>query len=713
MLRSLLRTILKFFYTIECSFSEEATKSNGIIVCNHQSFLDGLLLGLFLPQAPLFVIDRKIAERWYFKLPLRFIDHVTIDSDHPMSIKYLVEIAKSGRSIVVFPEGRITITGSFMKFYEGSAFVAYRAGVPLIPVYLDGAEFTYFSRLKGVVKRRLFTPIRITMADPFKVEIPPHLSGRERRAYLADHTHRLFMDFRVAQYRPTTLFESLLTAKRQFGADHLCAEDIEYKPLTYRQLIKRSLAVGRVLAKESNPKERIGILLPNALITALSIMGASSQNRIPALLNYTAGVDGLQAAIDAANLKKVLTSRKFIEKANLTEVIAELKGVEWLYAEDLPHKLSAIDKLWLLKTLTNPMKYLPKIDPNDEAVVLFTSGSEGKPKGVVHTHKSLLSNVEQLRTVADFTTQDKFMITLPLFHAFGLTVGTFLPLISGAKVFYYPSPLHYRVIPEVIYQTQATVLFGTSTFLYNYARRGSAYDFASLRYVIAGAERLSEETRVLWQEKIGQRILEGYGVTECAPVISINVPMNYKLGTVGRILPNMEYRLTPVDGIEKGGELIVKGDNVMAGYLFADDQEGTLHPAQYEGEKGWYATGDIVEIDKEGYITIKGRAKRFAKISGEMISLEVVENLMKESYPKGDHAATIVRDLKRGESIIIYTTEKRYERKHLIATAQKLGVSMLAIPKEVHHLEEIPLLGSGKIDYVTLNRLAEVPHESA
>lgn len=708
-MKALLRTIFRFFFQVELHISEKATAMDGIIVCNHQSFLDGILLGIFLPQSPLFVIDKTIAKRWYFRLPLKWIDHVTVDSTHPMSIKYLIEKAKEGRSIAIFPEGRITLTGSFMKFYEGAAFIAYRTQMPLIPVYLQGAEFSLFSRLQGLVKRKVFTRITLTVGEPITIEVPQTIKGRARRQYLADLLQKIFMDLRIENFTPTTIFAALLKARQHYGGKQIIGEDLQRQPKTYTQFIRDSIALGTVLSQLTEPKERVGLLLPNALVTATAIMGLSANQRTPAMLNYTAGLKGITAALNAAEIKTVITSRRFIEKAKLETTVAHFPTLHWLYLEDIKKMVTWQTKLVIIlrrcfPKWTHRNNFLPyHKNPwiKKEAVILFTSGSEGLPKGVVHTHQSLLTNVEQLRTVSDLNTQDIFMVTLPLFHAFGLTAGLFLPMVCGAKAFLYPSPLHYRVIPEIIYDIQATVLFGTSTFLLNYAKRGTPYDFASLRYVVAGAERLSPETNKIWHEKIGKPILEGYGVTECAPVISLNIPLRYEKGTVGRVLPGIETKLKLITGIKKGGELIIRGGNVMAGYLFADNP-GQLITPEYNGEEGWYSTGDIVTLNAQGFLTIQGRTKRFAKIAGEMVSLEVVESLISSLYPDEHHAALTKPDSKRGESIILFTTAKGIERREIINTAQKEGISELAIPREIIILPHLPLLGSGKIDYQSL-----------
>ena len=705
-MRTIFKVLLNFFFNVETKLDAQAAKTHGVIVCNHQSFLDGILLGVFLPQKPVFVVNTDIANRWYFKPFLKLIDHVTVDPLHPMAIKMLTKEVAKGRTIVIFPEGRITLTGSFMKIYEGAAVVANKAKVPLIPVVLEGAEYTYFSRLKGLVKQRLFTPIKITMGAPLDITVPEGLFGKKRRQYLAKYTHDLMMDMRVKLFEPTSLFETVLASKQRFGGDAHCMEDIQRKPETYDQFITKILGVSRIVTRFTDKNERVGVLLPNAIGSMATVLALNLTQRVSALLNYTAGVDGMGAAITASEVKTIITSRIFLEKGKLTYLVEAFPEINWVYAEDLRKQITTEDKLWVLKAKFMPNKYLPKANPDDEAVVLFTSGSEGKPKGVVHTNRSLLTNVEQLCTVADFTTKDVFMSPLPIFHAFGLTAGVLLPLRAGCKTFLYPSPLHYRVIPEIVYDIQATVLFGTSTFLQNYAKYANPYDFVTLRYVVAGAERLSESVRDSWMDKFGIRILEGYGATECSPVVSINVPMSYRDHSIGRILPGMDYELEMIDGIAEGGKLIVKGQNVMKGYLFYDNP-GQLVPSEYNGEQGWYDTGDVVAMDDDGYMAIKGRVKRFAKIAGEMVTLETTERLFKSVYKEDDHAAVVRKDPSKGEAIVLFTTQKDVVRVDVAAMAKSLGMPELAVARDVRVVKEIPLLGSGKIDYVTLTKMAQ------
>jgi len=419
----------------------------------------------------------------------------------------------------------------------------------------------------------------------------------------------------------------------------------------------------------------------------------------------------LRAACTAANIKTIIASRVFLEKARLTPVVEQLTGIRIHYLEDLKSTIRFSDKLWVLWHMVFPKSAALAQKPDDAAIVLFTSGSEGKPKGVVHSHTSVLSNVAQVRAVADFTPLDKFMMALPLFHSFGLTCGVLLPLVSGCKVFLYPSPLHYRVIPEIVYDRDCTVLFGTSTFLGNYGKYAHPYDFGRLRYVVAGAEKLSEDVRKLWIEKFGIRILEGYGVTECAPVVAVNVPMACRIGSVGQLLPCMEYELEPVPGISNGGALHVKGPNVMKGY-FLFDQPGVIQAPQSKGA-GWYSTGDIVERDGDGFLHIRGRLKRFAKIAGEMVSLEVVEKNAAIAAPGFFHAASTRSDAAKGEALVLFTTAADLKREQLLTAAKASGSPELSVPRDIRVVDAIPLLGSGKTDYVMLKKMAEADGNSA
>lgn len=708
LIRTLLRSIARLVFRLRVQGDTSVFRAERLlIIANHESFLDGLLLGLFLPVNPVFVVHTGIARLWYFRLILSLADYLVVDPTSPMAMKKVIKLVESGRPVMIFPEGRITVTGNLMKVYEGPAFVAAKTGATLVPVRLDGGARSYFSRVSGRMPKRLFPKISISILPATRIEMPDTPSAKLRRRKAGESMRRLMQEMIFASQPKQTLYSAFIDATEIYGRKRRLLEDMKQIEYSYNDLLKMVLVLGRLVARETSEHERVGLLLPNVAPTLSLIFGLTALRRVPAMLNYTAGTDGLQAACVAAQIRTIVTSRAFVEQAKLADKLALLKEVRIVYLEDLREQVGVMDKLWLIcYALRFPRAIELPTAPDNPAVVLFTSGSEGKPKGVVLSHRALLSNIAQIRAVIDFSVDDKVLNALPIFHSFGLTAGALLPVLTGANLFLYPTPLHYRVIPELAYDRSCTVLFGTSTFLGNYAKFAHPYDFFRLRYVIAGAEKLSDAVRGQWFEKFGIRIFEGYGATETAPVLSANTPMAYRTGTVGHLLPGIESKLEPVPGIEGGGLLHVRGPNVMSGYL-RFEKPGKLEPPSSSMGDGWYGTGDIVSFDEDGFLKIVGRVKRFAKVAGEMVSLEVVEKMAAMASPNAAHAASTQADPQRGETIVLFTTDATLTRDSLQTVARDNGWPEIAVPRKIQRVDALPLLGTGKLDYVTLKTWAE------
>lgn len=717
LMRSVARAVLGWAYGVEIKGLEnfEAAGKRVLIVANHTSFLDAALIAAYLPARITFAVNTHVANKWWLKPFLTLVDAFPLDPTNPMAVKSLVEEVRQDKTAMIFPEGRITVTGSLMKVYEGPGLIADKAEARLLPIRIDGAQYTPFSRLRGKVHIRWFPKITLTVLPPCDFQLPEDARGRRRRQLAASKLYDLMSGMMFeASDSEETMMRALMRARRLHGGSHIVAEDPQRQPMDYMRLISGAMALGRVLKRQlpavapETDVPAVGLLLPNMTGTVLSFFALQSIRRAPAMLNFSAGPAQIASACQTAKLTHVLTSRRFIDMGKLDAVVTAMTeaGVTLVYLEDLRKKLGVTDKIYALAARIWPEMLdclqKPRAKPEDAAVVLFTSGSEGAPKGVVLSHRNIRANCHQIGSRVDFGPTDIVFNCLPMFHSFGLTGGTLLPILSGLRTFYYPSPLHYRIVPELVYDTNATILFGTDTFLSGYARFAHPYDFHAIRYIFAGAEKLKEETRKVYAEKYGVRIFEGYGATETAPVISINTPMHNKPGTVGRLLPGITSRLEPVEGIDNGaGKLVISGPNIMKGYLMAD-KPGVLQPPQ----DGWYDTGDIVGIDEAGYITIQGRMKRFAKIGGEMVSLTAVEAALQKLWPDTLHAVVSVRDDKKGEKLILFTTQPDAKAEDITRHFRSVGLNELSIPKQIQPVAEIPLLATGKTDYVTLQKQA-------
>jgi acyl-[acyl-carrier-protein]-phospholipid O-acyltransferase/long-chain-fatty-acid--[acyl-carrier-protein] ligase len=504
------------------------------------------------------------------------------------------------------------------------------------------------------------------------------------------------------------LFDALLDARDQYGPKKLILEDQDRNPISYTDLVRASFALGRKIAAMTQPGEHVGVLLPSGSGAVVTFFALHAFGRVPTMLNFTAGLRNLRAACELAGVKRVLTAHKFIELGKLHDIVDALEAkAQITYLEDVRGAIGLADKLFAAAAGAFPRQFRHHAKPSDPGVVLFTSGSFGAPRGVVLSQANLVSNAVQIAAHIQLDPDWVFFNPLPVFHCFGLTGGVILPLLKGMKAFQYPSPLHTKQIPALVKDTKASVLFATDTFVNHYARASESDELSGLRFIVCGAEKVRDETHNLIAEKFGPvPVLEGYGATEASPVIAVNKPEDNRRGTVGGLLPGQEWKIEPVEGIPEGGRLLVRGPNIMSGYLREDG--GVDAP-----EGGWHDTGDVVSVTDDLWITIKGRVKRFAKIGGEMVSLTAAEDLASAVWPDGRHAVISMPDKKKGEKLVLVTDCQTAAVTSLVAHAQSIGAPELAVPRKILKVQEVPVLGSGKTDYVAIQRMADQDAKAA
>lgn len=676
-----------------------------LVVPNHLSFADGPLLAAFLPGEPVFAIDTLVAKRWWVRPFLVRMPVIRVDPRNPFAIRTMIQEVRDGTRLVLFPEGRISETGGLMKIYDGAGMIADKAAAKLVPVRIEGTQFTRLSYLRGKLRRLWFPRVSITVLPALSLALDPALLGRPRRHAAARLLRDVMVDAAfVTQNLDRTVFGALVDAAHRHGWRAPMLRDADNLTLDYRHILASAYLLGRTLAAVTAPGETLGVLLPNAAGAFIAFMALQAFGRVPAMLNVTAGAEGMLTACRTARVRHVISSRRFAEHGRLQRDIERMSGsVTFVWLEDLVKSFGWLARFGGLVASFRARR-LPGClgSPDAAAVVMFTSGTEGVPKGVVLSHRAILANCAQAAAVIDFTSADLVFNAMPMFHAFGLTVGTLLPLLGGVPTFLYPTPLHYRLVPELIYASDATIVFGTDTFLNGWAHYADPYDFRSIRYICAGAERLKETTRRLYADRFGVRLLEGYGATETAPVLSINTPTRNAPGSVGRFMPGIVWKVEPVEGLDDGGRLWVRGPNVMLGYLRAS-APGVLQPP----EQGWYDTGDIVQVDDQGFVWIKDRASRFAKIGGEMIATSVGEALADSIWPEAANAVVVLPDPRRGERLVLVTSRVAANSAALLDAARAQGIAEIMVPRTVVCLERLPRLGTGKIDYPAVRRLAE------
>ena len=702
--RALVRTVLEILFHVTVKGQRHFLESGHrvLIAANHMSSIDALLIAAFMPER-IAVVLPPARKRSFFEYACSlFADVHILDMKDSMALRPLIALLKSNAKVLVFPEGRSAVTGGLMKIYAGVGVMAQKANASVLPVCISGAQYSKFSLQKEQHKTRWLPKIRLTIMPARKLEVSQTADKRKRNYAVSLQMYRMMTRMLVESFNANrNLVKALWDARDTFGANREIAEDASRHALRYKDLLLKGYVLGGAIANRTRDGEYVGVMMPNVLANVVLFFGLIAADKVPAMLNFSSGPAQILSCLKAVGVRTVISSRAFIEAGKLENVESALKeaGIRILYLEDVASSLTIGDKIRGLGRYFG--RVTPRRKADEAAAVLFTSGSEGMPKAVLLSHRNFLINGYQGVVAAGLNPRDVFFNALPMFHSFGLGMATVMTTLHGIKTVYYPSPLHYKIIPELIYDTNATVLVGTDTFLAGYGEAAHPYDFYSLRLAIVGAEKLKESTEKLYIEKFCIRVIEGYGATECSPLISVNSRMYNRRGSVGRIVPALDYKLEEAAGITDGKRLLLKGGNVMMGYMRPENPR-VLEPVK----DGWYDTGDIVEVDDEDFIFIKGRAKRFAKVGGEMISLGAIEGAVNGLYPDAQNAVVAVADAKKGEKLVLFTTRENADAFEIKKYVREKGLSDLGVPSKIVVLAEIPLLSSGKVDYPTLQTMA-------
>lgn len=713
-MRKFIRFCLKTVFTVfkvRCSieFDERNMPRKGVYVANHVSFLDPVLLFAFLPGDPVFALNGHLYRNRLIRFLMRTADVMPFNPIEPGDIKELIAKVDGGRLCVIFAEGRVTESGGLMKIYEAPGLVADKSGAPLIPVWIEGPQYGYFSKTKGKLPHRPLPKVRVIVGRPRSFKLKDEL--RRQRDHISNEVYMILreMSFEVRYNPDISLFAQLMKTAKIHAQKGLFrrpkfVEDIQRKPQSYRDIVIKSFVLGKYLKRRTEPEEHVGLFLPNSVAALCSFFGLTAYDRIPVMLNFSVGAQNMVSMCKTAQVRIVVTSLAFVKTAKMEDAVKMMEeaGVKIIYLEKAAKEIGLWDKINAY--LRYKIKRVPiKKGGNRKAVILFTSGSEGTPKAVVLSHANIISNIKQMSAIETINVTDTVFNALPMFHSFGLVVGTLFPLFEGSKLFLYPSPLHYRVVAEIVYEIGASIMFGTDTFFRGYGRIAHPFDFHNIRFMFGGAEAVKPDTRNIWMERLGIRVLEAYGATECSPVVSANNRIFNRFGSIGKLLPAIEYKIEPVPGIEKGGELVVRGPNIMMGYILPDNP-GVLVPL----EGGWYHTGDVVEIDEIGFVYIRDRIKRFAKIGGEMVSLNAVHEMVCKAYETDgefQYGVVAIPHESKGEQIVLATNNRNVSQDGLHAYIRANAMSELFLPRIILYMEKLPVFATGKADNVTLKKI--------
>jgi len=687
LLRFIIARLFSARYRMKVLGFEDLPNSGGILLLgNHISWVDWALVQIASPRPLNFVIESGYYERWYLKGFLNLFGAIPISSGGSAgSLETINGLLKEGKAVCLFPEGTISRTGQLSEFKRGYQKAIEGTRAKIVPFYLHGLWGSRFSRSSGFLKEARQSGFKRDIIVAFGKPLPATTSPDELKRRIFDLSFTSWQDY--AKTLDTIPVSWLKTAKRM--SFQMSATDIIGEPLSNHKFITAVFAFSGLIAKKS-PEQNIGLLIPASVGGAITNMAVLALGKTVVNLNFTASKEALQGAVKKADIETVYTSKKFLHKLkgkgiNIKEILPQTKLI---YLEDFKQELPKGKMLFtLLVAMLLPARllqffYIKRIKQDDTAAILFSSGSEGVPKGVELSHLNLAANSRQVADMLNTRENDIIMSTLPTFHAFGLLATTFMPLSEGIPIVCHPDPTDVLSVAKGIARNQATLLFGTSTFLrlYTMNRKVHPLMLKSLRMVIAGAERLNPDTRDAFTLKFNKQILEGYGATETSPVASVNIPdeldTNYwkpqlgnKLGTVGMPLPGTSFRIVDPDTLEElptgeDGLILIGGPQVMKGYLH--DEAKTAEVIEELDNQRWYRSGDKGHLDSDGFLIIVDRYSRFAKLGGEMVSLSAVEETIRHALggdPELDLVAVNVPDSKKGEKIILLIATEHQQKK--------------------------------------------------
>ncbi len=716
-------------YKVSVVGFDNLPKTGGVLLLgNHISWIDWAMVQIACPRPVRFVMLRSIYEQWYLKPIFKFFGVIPISAGQSKeSLEKINELLIAGEVVCLFPEGAISRTGSLGLFRTGYERVVEGVEGVIVPFYLHGLWGSRLSRARSEkLRRNTARGLRREVVVTFGKSLPMDTKAEQLKQKVFELSFDAW-EHQSQEFDPIPL-AYIRSAKEHLGAT--CVIDTNGTELTNAKMLAATVAFAQQMRKLDR-EQNVAILLPASSAAVIANMAVLLNGQTAVNVNFTTSIAAIQAGVKNAAIKTVYTSEKFIDKLNGRgiDTTAMLQGMNVVYLEQLKEQLSKFRFIagfiaaHILPAYGFYRVFGKKVNVNDPAAILFSSGSEGTPKGIVLSHRNFMANIKQISDVLKTRDDDVVMGSLPPFHSFGLTVTTFLPLIEGIPVVCHPDPTDVVNIAKAISRNKVTVMCATATFLRLYSKNKKVQSLMleSLRVVVAGAEKLAPEVREEFQQRFNKIIYEGYGATETTPVASVNIPdqldsndwhvqLGTKLGTVGLPLPGCSFRVVdPVSmqtlPVGEDGLILISGTQVMLGYL--NDPEKTQSVIVELDGRRWYKTGDKGHVDADGFLTIVDRYSRFAKLGGEMISLGAVEQEIKKvvSEPDVELVAVNIPDEKKGEQIVLLTTlaiDASELRQRLLA----INSNSMMIPAQVHHCDVIPKLGSGKTDFSAAKQLA-------